>query len=306
MTQIDTQTPHQRGLARRQRRRNLFITISVTVLVVYLVVFFLIPIGYGFVGSLFDWNPFIGKMKPLGLTNYSDVIQNPYYLSSVVNTGVFAVSTVLVTIGLALIFAMLIETVGGALNTLYRTVFYLPVMTSMVAASLVWRWIYNPTVGILNTALGIVGLPSLGWLRDAHLALMSIGIMTVWKSLGYAIVIYIAGLQGIPKMYYEVAEIDGASRFRMFRSVTIPLLKPTTLFLLVISFIGRLQEFVQMFVMTQGGPNYATTTIAYYIYSEAFESFRFGIASAISFLLFVVIFAVSLIQLKLIKVDWKY
>jgi ABC-type sugar transport system permease subunit len=286
--------------------RDPFLIFSLVVLVAFYLMFFITPIVYGFVGSFFEWNPFVGKMKPVGLANYFDVLRNPYYLSAVVNTASFTLVTVLATIGLALVCAMLIESVGSRLNVIYRTIYYLPVMTSMVAASLVWRWIYDPTVGILNAALAGVGLPRFGWLKDARLALASIGIMTVWKSLGYGVVIYIAGLQGIPRMYYEAAGMDGASRFRVFRSVTVPLLRPTTLFLLVISFIGRLQEFAQMFVMTKGGPAYATTTIAYYIYNEAFENFKFGTASAISFLLFLIILAVSQVQMKLMKVDWKY
>jgi multiple sugar transport system permease protein len=282
------------------------VAVFLVVLVAFYLLFFVTPIVYGLVGSFHQWNPFIGKMKPVGISNYVDVLRNPYYLAAVVNTGIFTLWTVFATIALALALAVVIESVQGRTKVIYRTVYYLPVMTSMVAASLVWRWIYDPSVGILNAALEGVGLPTFGWLKDAHLALTSIGIMTVWKSLGYAAVIYIAGLQGIPRMYYEAAEIDGASRFRVFRSVTMPLLQPTTLFLLVISFIGRLQEFAQMFVMTKGGPAYATTTIAYYIYTEAFENFKFGTASAISFLLFLVIFVVSLAQLKLMKIDWKY
>ncbi len=286
--------------------RDPFVVVSLLVLVAFYLLFFLTPIVYGLYGSFHQWNPFIGKMKPVGISNYVDVLRNPYYLSAVVNTGIFTLWTVLATIAMALALAVVIESVQGRMNVIYRTIYYLPVMTSMVAASLVWRWIYDPNVGVLNAGLAAVGLPSFGWLKDAHLALTSIGIMTVWKSLGYAVVIYIAGLQGIPRMYYEAAEMDGASKVRLFRSLTIPLLRPTTLFLLVISFIGRLQEFAQMFVMTKGGPAYATTTIAYYLYTEAFESFKFGTASAISFLLFVVIFAVSLAQLKLMKIDWKY
>jgi multiple sugar transport system permease protein len=283
-----------------------FLIGSLAVLVAFYLLFYIAPILYGLVGSFFDWNPFVGRMKPVGIENYVDVLRNPYYLSAVVNTGVFSLLTVLATIVLALGCAMLIEGIKGRTNVVYRTIYYLPVMTSMVAASLVWRWIYDPTVGILNAALARVGLPTFSWLKDARLALASIGIMTVWKSLGYAAVIYIAGLQGIPRMYYEAAEMDGASKLRVFRSVTVPLLRPTTLFLLVISFIGRLQEFAQMFVMTRGGPAYASTTIAYYIYNEAFENFKFGTASAISFLLFVIILVISLAQLKLMKIDWKY
>ncbi len=302
---MKTGTGRQR-LAMASSARDPFVLVSLTVLVGFYVLFFLTPIVYGLYGSFHQWNPFVGKMKPVGLSNYVDVLRNPYYLSAVARTGIFTLWTVFATIALALALAVVIESVKGRFNVIYRTVYYLPVMTSMVAASLVWRWIYDPNVGVLNAALAAVGLPTFGWLKDARLAMTSIGIMTVWKSLGYAVVIYVAGLQGIPRMFYEAAEIDGASRLRVFRSLTIPLLRPTTLFLLVISFIGRLQEFAQMFVMTKGGPAYATTTIAYYIYTEAFEGFKFGTASAISFLLFVVIFAVSQAQLKLMRIDWKY
>jgi ABC-type sugar transport system permease subunit len=197
--------------------------------------------------------------------------------------------------------------------SLYRTTYYLPVVTSLVAISMVWMWLYDPNYGLLNYGLELISraasfalrkevmLPPQAWIGDPGKAMASIVVMSIWRGLGYNMVIYLAGLQGIPHHLYEAARIDGAGRWQQFRSITWPLLKPTTAFILVISVIGASQVFAQVYVMTNGGPNNATTTIVHQIFQNAFSFMKMGYASAMAFVLFAIIFLLSIINLRLLR-----
>ncbi len=195
----------------------------------------------------------------------------------------------------------------------YRAFFYLPVVSSFVAVSLIWLWMYEPQFGFFNDLLEAVGLPRLKWLRVADTSMLSIILLSVWKNIGLNMVIYLAGLQGIPPHLYEAAEIDGAGRYAEFRRITLPLLAPTTYFVVIVYFIGALQMFVQVFIMTSGsgnelfgGPLDSTITVVILIYANAFEYLKMGYAAAMSFVLFLVIVVVTLLNARLLKYDVGY
>jgi multiple sugar transport system permease protein len=256
------------------------------------------------VGSLFEWNPIHRVFNFIGGANYIEAFKFPLMWKSIGNSIYFAVVVVFVRTAIGLIFAVLINNVRY-FKSFFRTVYFLPVVTSMVAVSLIWtNLLYNPAFGIFNQMLQSVGLPTSNWLKSPTSAMPSIMLMTIWKDAGYAVVLYLAGLQGIPAQLVEAATIDGAGRFRVFRHITIPLLSTTTLLVVITSTISYLQAFTQIFMMTTGGPGTATYTMVYYLYNEAFTKYRFGYASALSVILFVVIMAFSIVQMKLTrKVD---
>jgi len=262
--------------------------------------FFLIfPIGYALAGSFFQWNPTRQIFHFIGTANYRDAFTFPLMWKSLLNSIYFALVVVLVRTSLGLVFAVLINNVRY-FRTFFRTVYFLPVVTSIVAVSLIWlNLLYSPAFGIFNQILRSIGLPASNWLISPYSAMPSIMLMTVWKDTGYAVILYLAGLQGIPAQLMEAATIDGAGRFKIFRHITIPLLSNTTLIVLITSTISYLQAFTQIMMLTQGGPGTATYTMVYYLYNEAFTKYNFGYASALSAILFVVILIFSLIQIKL-------
>jgi multiple sugar transport system permease protein len=187
-----------------------------------------------------------------------------------------------------------------------RTLYFLPSVTSFVAIALVWMWIYHPSFGAANFFLNLVGLPPLQWLNSAQTAMISIIIFSVWLGLGYQMVIFLAGLQGIPDELYEAALIDGASGWKRFWRITLPLLKPTTFFILVTSLIGSFQVFTSVYVMTGGGPVRSTDVVVYHIYQAAWEQLRMGYASAMSWVLFIIIMIATWVQFKLMGREVEY
>jgi multiple sugar transport system permease protein len=262
-------------------------------------IFLIFPIGYAMAGSLFEWNPMHRIFNFLGFANYAEAFAMPLMWKSVGNSIYFAVIVVFARTAVGLVFAVFINNVLH-LKSFFRTVYFLPVVTSMVAVSLIWtNLLYNPAFGIFNQILKSLKLPTSNWLRSPYSAMPSIMLMTVWKDAGYAVVLYLAGLQGIPNQLIEAATIDGAGRLKIFRHITLPLLSNTTLLVVITATISYLQAFTQIFMMTDGGPGTATYTMVYYLYNEAFSKYRFGYASALSAILFVVIMIFSLIQMKL-------
>jgi multiple sugar transport system permease protein len=184
-------------------------------------------------------------------------------------------------------------------RTLWRLVYFLPVLTMPVAVAVVWKWIFSPAFGPLATLFKALGLAPLNWLTDVDLALWSIIIINIWLGIGYNMVIMLAGLQNIPRDYYEAAQVDGARTWAQFRNITLPLLTPTLFFTLITSFIGGLQLFDMVYIMTKGGPLNSTRTVVLHIYEEGIQAFRAGSASAAAWILFVIIMAVTLIQFRM-------
>jgi multiple sugar transport system permease protein len=265
-----------------------------------LAVFFVLPVIGSFLISLTDWDIYSvtdwRKVHVVGLRNYGMILEDPLFWKSVRNTLIFSVVGGPLTIAVALGMALTLERIrrGAAI---FRTGFFLPVVTTMVAVAVVWRWIYHPRFGLLNAVLIDLGGVAKDWLADPELALGCLIAMAIWKNFGYSMVIFIAGLQGIPRSYYEAAEIDGAGPFERFTSITIPLLAPTFLLVTILTTIGYLQFFAEPYVMTDGGPLDATLSVALYLYQKGFKFYLMGEAAAISYLLFVLIFLIAIGQL---------
>lgn len=233
----------------------------------------------------------------IGLGNYAQAMKDPLFWRVLLNTIYYTLATVPLGIIVSLAFAVALnEPIRGRLGL--RAVYFMPVISSTVAVAMVWRWIYNPDFGLLNYVLSLLHLPTPGWLTSTTWAMPAIIIMSVWKDLGYGVVIFLAGLQGIPQHLYDAAAVDGASRWQQFWGITLPLLTPTTFFASVVYGINSFQVFGQVYMMTQGGPNYATSTMVYYIYVNAFQFFKMGYASALSWILFAFIFAFTLVQMR--------
>ncbi len=239
----------------------------------------------------------------VGLKNYVDLFSDPVFWTALFNTFYF----VIVGVPLTLVFGLLIATALNRGVSRFRTVFrvgyYLPVITSIVAIAVVWRFLLDPDVGLINMALGGLGINGPAWLADPVLAMPSIIAMAVWRNLGFAMIVFLAGLQAIPAMLYEAAAIDGAGRWQGFRYVTLPMLRPTILFMTVITTIGYLQLFEEPFVMTNGGPLDKTLSITMYMYQQGFTFFHQGFASSIAYVLFVIVAFVAFLQFKFLRSD---
>jgi multiple sugar transport system permease protein len=250
--------------------------------------------------SFHQWN-ILEPAKPyVGLQNYEQLGHDADLRTAIWNTLYYTVGSVPLTMIAGLAIALLLNQQIRA-RGLFRTMYYLPVVTPLVVASIVWKWVYGGDFGLLNYYLiksSMIDKPLL-WLSDVHLAMPAVIIMSVWKSAGFAMVVYLAGLQAIPEELYEAATVDGAGAWQKLRTITIPLLAPTTLFLLVIQVIGSFQVFTQIFILTNGGPINATTTIVYYIYQQGFKYFQMGYASAVAYVLLGMLFIFTLIQIRL-------
>ncbi|GKX29254.1 ABC transporter permease [Vallitalea longa] len=269
--------------------------IVVTGLIIFYAVFLVIPIIMAFVGSFHKWNPLKGDFIYTGFENYTRVFTNDLFWSSLSNTLIFTIVVIFfrIVIGLGIALILYSSIVKG--KTFFRAAFYMPVVTPLVAVSFVWVWMYNPQMGLINQILGT----NINWLLNKDTALGSVIAMTIWKDYGYAVVLFLAGLYGLPKDCYEAAEIDGASGFSLFRYITLPLLKPMTLFVVITSIISYLQTYIQILVMTEGGPGTSTYVTSYLIFDEAFVKYNFGYASAISFVMFIVIAIFTVFAFKI-------
>lgn len=235
----------------------------------------------------------------IALQNYRDLLASPLFWQVFRNTLLYVLLAVPLTLASSLAAALLVDQkLPGA--RFFRTVYFLPVVSSMVAVALVWSFLYNPEYGLLNAMLErLFGLHGPAWLSDPHWAMPAMVLMTVWKGLGYTMVIFLAGLQNIPEELYEAAAIDGVGPWRKFWRITLPMLSPTIFFALVTTLIGSFQVFEQTYMLTRGGPANATMTLSYYIYQHAFQFFHMGYAAAMSYVLFAFIFVITLVQFRL-------
>lgn len=272
-----------------------FRNVSVTLLIIYFGVFLVYPIYRAFVGSFHDWNPLAQQFDFTGLENYQYILTDPLFWSSITNTMTFTFfSTVFrVLIGLAL--ALMLFSKLTKFRTAFQGLFYMPTITPLVAVSFVWMWMFDPQFGLINKVFEL----DINWLKDSSWALPAIIIMTVWKDFGYATVLFLAGMMGLPKEVYEAATIDGASTWQIFRHITAPLLKPTTIFVVITSLISYFQAYIQILIMTEGGPGTSTFVISYLIYDEAFVGYNFGTASAMAIILFIIIGVLTIIMFKI-------
>jgi multiple sugar transport system permease protein len=255
------------------------------------------PVVAGLVLSFTQYD-LLSAPRFVGLGNYATLLfHDPLIWQSLGATLYYAVLTVPGNILLALGIALALN--QGLRGTVaYRALYFLPVVTSTIAAALTFKWLCDPDEGLLNWLLSLIGLTGPNWLADPRWAMPSVAMIGIWKGLGYTMVILLAGLQGVPHHLYEAAMIDGASAWKRFVHITLPLLSPSLFFVLVINVIGCFQVFDQVFVLTQGGPDNSTLVFNYYLYENAFQFFKMGYASAMAYFLFLLIFVITLIQVR--------
>jgi len=263
-------------------------------------VFIVYPVAFSFYLGFYRWSPLDPSPTPVGLESYRTLLTDPSFVRTILNTIVFTVGVVVLTVVGALGLALALNQ-GLRGTAVFRGVFYSPVVTSLVATSVIWLWILDPQYGIVNALLAALGLPQPGWASDPTWAMPTVVLTFSWREVGYFSVIYLAGLQGIPEQLKEAARIDGCGAWGTFRNVTWPLLAPTTLFVVVLGVVRATQNsFGLIYVMTAGGPVNATNVIVLYLYQQAFEFFKLGYASAVAYVLFALVFAVALLQFRLL------
>lgn len=263
--------------------------------------FVAIPVIWAFVLSFQEYKIFGSEF--VGLDNYIKVFQSDAFLVALKNTLLFTVVTVPFSVLSALVIASMIFVLGKVSQSFFRSAFYLPTVTSMVIIAMVWRWMYNYEFGLFNYVLGWFGIEQINWLGQSSSALWALIIMSCLIPFGVGIIMYLASMGSISHSLYEAARMDGASSFKQWLHITIPLLKPTTLYLVLLSTIGSFQVFTQIIMMTGGGPGNATETLVHLIYKTGFRDFEFGLAAAQSVVLFVIILIFSIIQFRVLRHD---
>lgn len=265
-----------------------------------IVLFFVLPLIAALFLSLTDFDIYAladpGNARFVGFQNYLRLLQDPLFWKVLRNTLVFVAVGVPLTLAASLGGALLVHSKLARFRGLFRTIFFAPVVTTLVAVAVVFRYLYHPRYGLINQALGLIGVPPIDWLGDPAWATVAITLLAVWRSFGYGLVIYVVGLQAIPISLYEAAELDGASPWRQLRDITLPLMVPTTLFVGVLTTVGLFQIFAEPYVMTRGGPLYATTSITLLMYQQGFRWWNLGNAAAIAFVLFAMIIAATGLQ----------
>lgn len=262
-----------------------------------LVVFLVGPMIFAFAMSFTEWS-LLGPPKPIGMANYVALSRDGTFWEAWVNTAIYTLVSVPLSMLAGLLIALLL---GSGLRGMapFRVLFFMPMTVGVVASGLLWSWMFTPQYGLLNYLLGVVHLPPLPWLTSSSTSLLSIILVGVWRSVGFNIIVFLAGLQGIPPVYYEAARVDGADALHRFWHITIPLLSPTLFFGTLIGVIMSFQVFEQTYVMTQGGPGNSTLTIIYFIFQQGFTYLRMGYASAASVTFLLMIGVLTLIMTRL-------
>ena len=263
--------------------------------------FFLLPVLAAFALSLTDFDLYAladpKNLRFVGLGNYIDVLHASLFWKSLFNTLYFVVVGVPLSIASSLGAALLLSSPLARFKSFYRTALFAPVVTTVVAVAVIWRYLFHTRYGLINYALGHLGIAPIDWLGDPHWSMPAIILFAVWKNFGYNMIILLAGLQSIPLDLYEAARIDGASRWQQFRFITLPSLKPVLLLVGIITVAGYFQLFAEPYVMTRGDPLQSTVSVLYYMYEEGFKWWSLGRASAIAFILFVLILAITRVML---------
>jgi len=263
-------------------------------------IFVFIPLGRTFYLSLFNTRVTGQATTFNGIDHYLGLVTSPTFQSGLVATGLFALYTVPVGIALGLVLAVLLNQRLRGIN-LFRTMMASTIAISAAVGALIWNLLFNPSLGLLNYVLSLVGIRGPEWLIQPGIAVVAVSVTTIWLTLGTNIIVLLAGLQGIPEEIYEAARLDGARGLRMFSRITVPMVSPSLFFLLVVDTVGVLQVFTQIHLLTRGGPVDATRTLVYSIYLDAFQNFQFGYASAESVVLFVLVLCLTVIQFRFIE-----
>lgn len=281
----------KRGRLEQQNAAYLLIAPSYLIYIVFI----LIPVIWTIIMSFTDYN--LSEAHFVGVSNYMALFHDSLFLKSFVNTLYYCVLAIIPAMVLGLALALLLNQ-GLKGKGFFRTLFYMPNIFSMVAVSMAWLYLYDTTAGILNKMLRDLGLAAVPWISSHKMAMISIAIMSIWNSTGYNMILFLSGLQSIPDYLYEAASIDGATGWKKFCYITLPMLKPTTFFVFVMACINSFQVFGQVLIVTNGGPLNSTTTIAHQIYRNGFEYYKMGYASAQAVILMLIIFAITLVNMR--------
>ncbi len=264
-------------------------------------VFFFLPVVAGLALSLTDFDIYaladLDNLRFVGFQNYVELLQTPLFWTALGNTFYFVIVGVPLSIALSLGAAVLVHSKLARFKPFFRTAMFAPVVTTIVAVAVIWRYLLHTKYGLVNYTLTSMGLPAIDWLGDPNWAMPAIIFFAVWKNFGYNMIIFLAGLQNIPEELYEAARIDGASPARQFLHVTLPSLGPIILLVSILTMVGYFQLFAEPYVMTQGGPLQSTVSVLYFMYEEGFKWWNLGSASAIAFMLFALMFAVTIAQM---------
>lgn len=291
-------TPHRRSSVKlpwfKRDHEGLTAFLFLLPNIIGFLVFTALPVGAGFLLVFYDWD-LMTEANFVGFENFRQLLSDDVFIASFVNTIYFVGASVPLSVILGLVAALLTNQALRGI-VFFRSAFLLPYVAVTVAVALVWRWLYLPELGLVNILLSFAGIDGPAWLTSETWAMPALIIMSVWKFFGYNMVIFLAGLQTIPEHLHEAAMIDGATRWRRFISITLPMLSPVTFFVVIISIINSFQVFDQALVMTNGGPGTSTTTLVLYIYQVGFQSFEMGYASAIALVLFTGIFIFTIAQ----------
>jgi multiple sugar transport system permease protein len=268
-------------------------------------VFFFLPVLAALALSFTDFDIYaladLSNLRFTGVRNYVELLQRSEFWNALGNTLYFVIAGVPLSIGASLGTALLLHTRVTRFKPFFRTALFAPVVTTLVASAVVWRYLFNTRYGWLNYALGSIGLPAIDWLGDPHFSMPAIIVFAVWKNFGYNMIILLAGLQSIPEELYEAARIDGASAWRQFVYVTLPMLMPMLSMVAILTVAGYFQLFAEPYVMTQGGPLQSTVSVLYLMYDEGFKWWNLGSASAVAFVLFILMFAITAVQLRFMR-----
>lgn len=294
----DREAPHRRRRGPRGWRAWLFAGPSLAIILVFIV----FPIAQSFWFSLHDWKIGADVQEWLGLANYERLFGDERFWNALRVTGVFSVVSVLAQLVLGFLAASALQH-DGLFTRAVRSIFFFPTIVALATIGMVWRFLLDPNIGLVAGITTTLGLPAVGWLQDPALALPTLIFVSVWKNVGFTMVILLAGLKGVPTHLYEAARLDGASNARITFSITLPSIRPTLLFTTMILTINSFQVFDLVYVMTKGGPLFSTDTLVSMMFREGFENFDLGYASAIAWILFLVIAVLSAVQLRLFRYD---
>jgi ABC-type sugar transport system permease subunit len=260
--------------------------------------FFIFPFLFSLYLSFMQWNLVSPNKEFVGIDNYAALFADPVFWISLKNTIFYVLGTVPLSMILGLAMAILVEA-AGRFREVYRFLFFVPVVASIAVVSIVWTLLFSPNNGLISNFLQVFGVQGPNWLNDPNWAMWALILVGVWKAMGYNMVLYIAGLKSIDRQLYEAAQIDGAGRWMQFRSITLPLLSPVTFFVMIVSIINSFQVFATIHIMTRGGPNNATNVLVYEVWQEAFQFFDIGKASALSMVLFLLVLAITVVQIRM-------
>lgn len=278
-----------------KRKENLSGLIFILPALIPLLLFWVGPVIYSFCLSFTDWDMMSESINFVALNNYRSLFRETDFYDVLKNTLVFAVGSAVPTIVIGLLIALALNGAQKGIG-IYRSIMFAPYITPMVAVSIVWSWIFEPRVGILNFVLNLFGISGLKWTQSSDTAMLSVIIVTVWKQIGWTMLFYMEALRKVPQNLMEAAAIDGAGAVKKFFNIVLPMISPTTFFLVIMTTINSLQAYDQIQVLTQGGPAGATRTLLYYYYFEAFDVFNTGKASAVGVILVIITVILSMIE----------